>query len=35
VLIVRMRAELAQRRLRALQLQEESRTVATATLEAR
>ena len=35
VLIVRMRAELAERRLRALQLQEESRMVATASLEAR
>jgi heme exporter protein C len=35
VLIVRMRTELAQRRLRALQLQEESRMVATASLEAR
>jgi heme exporter protein C len=34
VLIVRMRAELAQRRLRALQLQEESRVVLAATLEA-
>src|SRR5262249_48438544 len=35
VLTVRMRAELAQRRLRALQLQEESRMVAATTLEAR